>query len=378
VVKRSKAVLAVALVVAIATTCWEPVLSAQTFITPKGEAQNVRFEQRESGIVEIFYDLISSDPRAVFTVAVEGSQDGGSTWGMRPQTMTGDVGAGITPGVGKKIVWDSGKDMERVQFNSLRFRMVATGGPLASNAKPVPAGQTQKPPANQSSGGGGGKKKWIFIGGGVAAAGATAAVLLGGGKAAPPTVTNSSIVGNSGTLLASISSLTFVVNVTNPEGDALTASFNFGDGTTGSAAVSGAGEATVSKTYTTAGSYSPTVTINGGKGGTATASFATVTVASLTGRWAGTWTTVAGLTASLTLTQSGTAISGDVTVSGSPNFTNPGRVTGTVRAPFNVTMTLTGANGVFYEIDVNGTGALSTFSGNAVGASTLAWVMTRQ
>jgi hypothetical protein len=350
-------------------------LGAQTFVTPSGEAQNVRFEQRESGIVEIFYDLIASDPRAVFTVALEGSQDNGSTWSMRPKTMTGDVGPGIRPGTAKKIVWDSGKDMERIQFNSLRFRMVATGGQLAANtAKPAaPAGGQQA--VNQASGGGS-RKKLLIIGGGVVAAGATAAVVLAGaGTASAPTVSNSSIVGNSGTLLAAVSPLTFVVTVSNPEKESLTASFNFGDGTTGSAAVSASGEATASKTYSTAGTFNPTVTINGGKGGAANASFPAVTVASLTGRWTGNWST--GLTATLNIAQNGSTLSGDATINNT-TFANPARITGTVAGPASVTMRLTGTDGGFYDITVTGSGALSRFEGTATGATAISWSMTRQ
>jgi hypothetical protein len=107
-----------------------PRLSAQTFVTPKGEAQNVRFEQRENGIVHIYYDLVSSHPRAVFSVKLEASQDGGTTFGVQPQSVTGDASNGITPGMGKRIVWDSGKDVERVRIDQFRFRIVATAGPL--------------------------------------------------------------------------------------------------------------------------------------------------------------------------------------------------------------------------------------------------------
>ena len=104
-------------VLALAVYALNPSVFAQTFVTPKGEAQNVRFEQREEGIVHIFYDLISSDPRAVFSVRVEASSDAGATFGMRPQSATGDVGNGVTPGTGKRIVWDAGKDVERVQLD---------------------------------------------------------------------------------------------------------------------------------------------------------------------------------------------------------------------------------------------------------------------
>jgi hypothetical protein len=354
-------------------------LGAQTFVTPKGEAQNVRFEQRDSGVVEIFYDLISSDARAVYNVVVEGSQDNGASWGMRPKTMTGDVGPGVTPGAGKKIVWDSGKDMERIQFNSLRFRMVATGGPLAANAKPAAtagASPAQAAVNQPSSGGGGSKKKLLIIGGSVLGAGATAAVLLASGKASPPSVTGTSITGNTGTLLAGVAPLTVRVSASGESGETLSASIDFGDGTSASASLSG-GEAAVSKTYNTAGTFNPTVTITG-KGGTSTGTFPTVNVASLTGRWSATWTNLAGLSATLNLTQSGTSLTGDISISGS-NFTNPGRVTGSVAGPASVSFRGTDATGgLFFDFNVTGSGNLSRFEGTATGASTQPWVMQRQ
>ena len=135
----------ITLVVAFVTLGWPDgtllrPATAQVFVTPQGEAQNVRFEQREAGIVHVFYDLVSNDARALFSVVLEASQDRGSTFGMRPQNLTGDTGKGITPGAGKRIVWDSGKDVERVQIDQFRFRIVATAGRLES----VPASPAGK------------------------------------------------------------------------------------------------------------------------------------------------------------------------------------------------------------------------------------------
>jgi hypothetical protein len=188
---------------------------AQTSITPRGEAQNVRFELREDGIVHIFYDLISSDPRAVFSVQLEASQDSGTTFGLKPQSTSGDTGDGVRPGTGKRIVWDSGKDVERVQIDLFRFRIVATGAPLAVEApqtagasaapkpNPVPPPSAAAPPANKGSG-----IKWLLIGGGGAAAAAGVAVAAGGG-------------GDGGTTASSGSDSLTLVSLSPPSGSTL-------------------------------------------------------------------------------------------------------------------------------------------------------------
>lgn len=145
--------------------------TTQTFVTPRGEAQNVRFELREEGIVHIEYDLIASDARAVFFVRVEISEDGGTTFVGRPLNVTGDVGDGVRGGTGKRIVWTSGKDVERVQVDRIRFRIVATGGPLQVAtappadppvaSPPVSAPVTAVPPPPKDNGGGS-ALKWIL------------------------------------------------------------------------------------------------------------------------------------------------------------------------------------------------------------------------
>lgn len=118
---------------------------AQTPVTPTGEAQNIRVEQRENSLVHIIYDLVSSDPRASFNVVLQASQDDGSTFGVRPRSITGDTGVGIRAGIGKRIVWDSAKDVERLQIERFRFRVVATGMPLpAVPAKPATEGAAEK------------------------------------------------------------------------------------------------------------------------------------------------------------------------------------------------------------------------------------------
>lgn len=179
--------------------------SPQVFTTPKGEAQNVTFEQVGGATVHIVYDLVSTDSRAVFSVTLEGSQDRGASYTVHPKSVSGDIGPGIKPGVGKRIVWESARDIERLEIDQFRFRITAQAGPLELKVDPpaaaatsggmttvekpaaTPPPQTQAPAAKK-----GGSAKWVLIGGGAAAAGAAAAVAGGsGGTTTSPGTTSS-------------------------------------------------------------------------------------------------------------------------------------------------------------------------------------------
>jgi hypothetical protein len=138
--------------------------------------ENLRVTQAASGVIQLTYDLRSDDPAAVFDVVLEVSNDGGATWTVRPSSATGSIGANVTPGLAKGIVWDAGKDVETVQFDQMRFRIVPVA--RARPAPPVaPRPSTGSPPA-PASGRGGGRLKWLLIGGG-GAGGALAAALAG-------------------------------------------------------------------------------------------------------------------------------------------------------------------------------------------------------
>jgi hypothetical protein len=202
-------------------------LSAQTFVTPRGEAQNVRFEQGENGVITVFYDLISTEPRAVFAVALEASHQSGGAISMQPGSISGDVGNAIRPGIGKRIVWDAAKDVERVQVDRFRFRINATAAPLSVEsaaptpvkpAAPTPAAAPTKPaqPATQAKKKGINPLIWVGAAGGAAGVGALA--LRGDGTTDPPgtntgtgptTTTPSTIVGSWAGTVASSSTVPF-------------------------------------------------------------------------------------------------------------------------------------------------------------------------
>jgi hypothetical protein len=49
------------------------------FVAPRAQAENVRVAQSRPGLIEVTYDLVSDDPRAVFSVTLDASDDGGQT-----------------------------------------------------------------------------------------------------------------------------------------------------------------------------------------------------------------------------------------------------------------------------------------------------------
>lgn len=88
---------------------------------------NVTFQVIEQdGVIILQYDLTGSgSPLDVFDVSVAVSTNGGGTFGMTPRLLTGDVGAGIRPGVGKRITWKVREDVKRLQADTVVFRVSA-------------------------------------------------------------------------------------------------------------------------------------------------------------------------------------------------------------------------------------------------------------
>lgn len=97
----------------------------QVFRAPQGTAENLRFEQA-GGVVTITYDLRSDGPNAVFTIVLEVAGPGGSA--ITPSSTSGDVGAGVRPGPGKRIVWAASRDVEDLQINQFKFNVRASAG----------------------------------------------------------------------------------------------------------------------------------------------------------------------------------------------------------------------------------------------------------
>ncbi|MDO8668758.1 MAG: Ig-like domain-containing protein [Candidatus Buchananbacteria bacterium] len=79
--------------------------------------------------IAITYDLSDANNS---TVEIDISSDGGSTWTVGDSSVTGDVGAGVTPGAGQTITWDAGTDFSSQDQTDIRVRVRATD--IYSNA----------------------------------------------------------------------------------------------------------------------------------------------------------------------------------------------------------------------------------------------------
>lgn len=73
--------------------------------------------------VDLFYDLAS--PGGNCTITVQFSKDGGASFPYGISTATGDIGANVTPGAGRHVVWLVGADYPNEFIAQARFRILA-------------------------------------------------------------------------------------------------------------------------------------------------------------------------------------------------------------------------------------------------------------
>lgn len=89
---------------------------------------NVQVQQQAfSSLVDVTYDLKTVGDAAV-TVSLSLSTDGGATFPHPCTAVTGDVGAGVTPGPGKHIAWDAGVDFPAFADPDCVLRVTADDG----------------------------------------------------------------------------------------------------------------------------------------------------------------------------------------------------------------------------------------------------------
>jgi hypothetical protein len=91
---------------------------------PAARAEHVQFTVAEGGVVRVAYDLAADDPQTPFAVRLQVSLDGGRTY-RDVTTASGDLGPAVIPGSGKLVVWEWAKDIERLDIDRLRFRILA-------------------------------------------------------------------------------------------------------------------------------------------------------------------------------------------------------------------------------------------------------------
>lgn len=94
-------------------------------------------------VVTIFYDLAGG--ATTIEVSVEASLDNGATFSIRPVSVSGDVGPDVKPGTGKKIVWRASDDVQVIQLDRFKYRIVAVvtsaGSPTQVPTVPQGAGR---------------------------------------------------------------------------------------------------------------------------------------------------------------------------------------------------------------------------------------------
>jgi PKD repeat protein len=212
--------------------------------------------------------------------------------------------------------------------------------------------------------GGGGSSKWLLIGLGAAAVGA--GVYLALPKNEPPTV--SGVTASPSVGLASVTSVTFTANASDPDGDALTYSWDLGDGTTAS------GES-ATHVYDSAGNYNVSVTVTDPDGESATAS-GSVTIRDLSGTWRG---PLQGRTivfnTVVNMTQSDTSLSGNYR----DQYGGGCTVSGSVSAPNNVSFRVncTGYQPWTFRGTADATFDTLTGEANGSGFTSARWTLSR-
>jgi sulfatase modifying factor 1 len=106
-------------------------------------AGNVRAAQRVgTKLVDIDYDLTGVATPCYVWLDISG--DGGTTWAVAATTVTGAVGANVTPGTNLRITWNAGVDWNGVMAPQTRFRIRANDLlPDLENFAAIPAGNFQ-------------------------------------------------------------------------------------------------------------------------------------------------------------------------------------------------------------------------------------------
>ena len=119
-----------------------PILIALSVGNHAPVVKNVYAQQRAGTFfVDITYDVEDADGD-LLEITVEASDDDGETYTIIPQSLTGDVGENITPGEGKLIVWDVGKDLPGTRGDQFKVRVIAEDGvPPGDDMVLIPAGE---------------------------------------------------------------------------------------------------------------------------------------------------------------------------------------------------------------------------------------------
>jgi hypothetical protein len=82
------------------------IIQIAAFAGPPTVTNVVAGQRIGTKLVDIHYDVSDPDGDLV-KVRIEISNDGGKTYSVPANSLTGDIGAGIAPGTNKLIVWNA-------------------------------------------------------------------------------------------------------------------------------------------------------------------------------------------------------------------------------------------------------------------------------
>ncbi len=102
---------------------------ASLTLCPMAEAQlavgNIRPAQRaNTKLVDIDYDITGTN--VPVSVSLQGSADGGATWTLLVNTLTGAIGTDVTPGNNLRITWNAGVDWNQQFSTRTKFRITVS------------------------------------------------------------------------------------------------------------------------------------------------------------------------------------------------------------------------------------------------------------
>lgn len=75
--------------------------------------------------VQVTYDVAAPEAATV-AISLEISSDGGATYNIAANTVTGHIGSGVAKGTGRVFVWNAGVDWSNRFSTTVRFRITAT------------------------------------------------------------------------------------------------------------------------------------------------------------------------------------------------------------------------------------------------------------